>query len=376
MSSQEVVRIAIIGAGVVGLAIALELARTERGVFVFEKNRSFGLETSSRNSEVIHAGIYYPEGSLKGTLCTEGNRLLYDFAAEHGVVHRRTGKLIVAVDESELGQLEELYRKARRNDVPGLEMVSRAEVKRLEPNVEAAAAILSPSTGIIDGHGLMRALSGLARERGADFIFDAEVTGLEATAGGFRVTVSDREGTSAFESSLVINAAGLNSDRIAGLAGIDIDRAGYRLHYNKGEYFSVNSPDGAPVSRLVYPLPEHAGKGIHVSLTIDGKVRLGPNTRYVDEIDYTVDETEKTSFHQSVSRFLPGLRLADLTPDFAGIRPKLQGPDDGFRDFVIADETSRGLPGLIDLVGIESPGLTASPAIARRVAEMAHRLLG
>ena len=176
MSSQ--VRIAIIGAGVVGLAIAAELARTERGVFVFEKNGSFGLETSSRNSEVIHAGIYYPEGSLKATLCTQGNRLLYDFAAEHGVAHRRTGKLIVAVDEGEFGQLEELHRQAQRNGVPGLEMVSRAEVKRLEPNVEAAAAILSPSTGIIDGHGLMRTLNGLARERGADFIFDAEVGGL------------------------------------------------------------------------------------------------------------------------------------------------------------------------------------------------------
>ncbi len=374
MSSQ--VRIAIIGAGVVGLAIAAELARTERGVFVFEKNGSFGLETSSRNSEVIHAGIYYPEGSLKATLCTQGNRLLYDFAAEHGVAHRRTGKLIVAVDEGEFGQLDELHRQAQRNGVPGLEMVSRAEVKRLEPNVEAAAAILSPSTGIIDGHGLMQTLSGLARERGADFVFDAEVCGLEQTEGGFRVTVSDREGTSTFESALVINAAGLNSDRVAGLAGIDIDHAGYRLHYNKGEYFSVNSPDGAPVSRLVYPLPEQAGVGIHVCVTIDGKVRLGPSTRYVDEIDYRIDETEKESFHQSVRRFLPGLRLQDLTPDFAGIRPKLQGPDDDFRDFVIADEASRGLPGLINLIGIESPGLTSSPAIARRVAEMARRLLG
>ncbi len=374
MSSQ--VRIAIIGAGVVGLAIAAELARTERGVFVFEKNGSFGLETSSRNSEVIHAGIYYPEGSLKATLCTQGNRLLYDFAAEHGVAHRRTGKLIVAVDEGEFGQLEELHRQAQRNGVPGLEMVSRAEVKRLEPNVEAAAAILSPSTGIIDGHGLMRTLNGLARERGADFIFDAEVGGLEQTAGGFRVTVSDREGTSTFESALVINAAGLNSDRVAGLAGIDIDHAGYRLHHNKGEYFSVNCPDGAPVSRLVYPLPEQAGVGIHVCVTIDGKVRLGPSTRYVDEIDYRIDETEKESFHRSVRRFLPGLRLQDLTPDFAGIRPKLQGPDDDFRDFVITDEASRGLPSLINLIGIESPGLTSSPAIARRVAEMARRLLG
>ena len=374
MSSQ--VRVTIIGAGVIGLAIAAELARTESGVFVLEKNRSFGLETSSRNSEVIHAGIYYPKGSLKATLCTEGNRLLYSFAAEHGVAHRRTGKLIVAADEGEIGQLEELYRQAQQNDVPSLEIISRAEVKRLEPNVKAAAAILSPSTGIIDGHGLMRTLNGLARERGADFVFDAEVCGLSETAGGFRVTVNDREGASTFESALVINAAGLNSDRVAGLAGIDIDHAGYRLHYNKGEYFSVNSPDGAPVSRLVYPLPEHAGKGIHVSLTIDGNVRLGPSTHYVDEIDYAVDETEKAAFHESVSRFLPGLRLADMAPDFAGIRPKLQGPDDDFRDFVIADEATRGLPGLINLVGIESPGLTASPAIARQVAALARRALG
>jgi L-2-hydroxyglutarate oxidase LhgO len=370
------VRIAIIGAGVIGLAIAAELARTESGVFVFEKNRTFGLETSSHNSEVIHAGIYYPRDTLKATLCTEGNRLLYEFAAEYNVPHRRTGKLIVAIDESELGQLDELYAKATANGVPGLRMLSAADVRKLEPRVTAAAGILSPSTGIIDGYGLMRALNGLARQRGADFVYDAEVNEITKTANGFRLTVNDRQGLSTFESALVINAAGLHADRIAGLAGIDVDAAGYRLHYNKGEYFSVDSADGAPVSRLVYPLPEHAGKGIHVSLNIDGGVRLGPNTRWVDEIDYSVDETERTAFHESVRRFLPGLRLDDLAPDFAGIRPKLQGPDDDFRDFVITDEASRGLPGLISLVGIESPGLTASPAIARQVATMARRVLG
>jgi len=368
------VEVAIIGAGVVGLAIAAELSQQEEGVFVLERNRTFGLETSSRNSEVIHTGIYYPEGSLKARFCVEGNRLLYEFCQKYGVDHRRLGKIIVATDDDEVGELEELYQQGLRNGIDDLRLLSRKEVKELEPNVEATAGMLSPSTGILDTHSLMRFLYGLARERGADFVFDTEVTSIRKTGSKYKVRIRDRDGTSSFAANIVINSAGLNSDTIAQIAGIDLTRANYKLHYCKGEYFILNLPDGAPVSRLVYPLPEQAGKGIHVSLSLDGSVKFGPNARYVDELDYKVDETQKAAFYQSVRRFLPRLRLEDLEPDFAGIRPKLQGPGGAFRDFVIAHEEARGLPGLINLIGIESPGLTAAPAIARYVARMVREI--
>jgi L-2-hydroxyglutarate oxidase LhgO len=364
------VDVAIIGAGVVGLAIAAELAGQQKGVFVLEKNQTFGLETSSRNSEVIHAGIYYPEDSLKARYCSEGNPLLYDFCEKYGVDHCRLGKIIVATNNGEVEKLEEFLDLGRRNGVTDLRLISRNEVRLLEPNVEAVAALLSPSTGILDAYALMRALYGLARERGTDFVFETEVVGLKKVGTGYEVEIRDREGASSIRADIVINSAGLNSDRVAGLAGIDTARAGYRLHYCKGEYFSLYSPEGHPVNRLVYPLPEHAGKGIHVTPTMDGRTRLGPNTRYVSEIDYGVDETDKETFYQSVKKFLPGLRPEDLEPEMAGIRPKLQGPEDDFRDFVIAHEEDRGLPGLINLVGIESPGLTGTIAIGRYVAGM------
>ena len=370
------VDVAIIGAGVVGLAVAAQLAGQQKGVFVLEKNQTFGLETSSRNSEVIHAGIYYPEGSLKARFCVEGNPLLYDFCEKYGVDHRRLGKIIVATNDAEFEKLEEFLELGHRNGVTDLRLISRNEVRHTEPNVEAVAAILSPSTGILDAYSLMRALYGLARERGADFVFETEVVGLEKVGTGYDVEIRDREGTSSIRADIVINSAGLNSDRVAGLAGIDLPQAGYRLHYCKGEYFSLNSPDGPPVSRLVYPLPEHAGKGIHVTPTMDDRMRLGPNTRYVDEIDYGVDETDREAFYQSVRKFLPGLRLEDLEPEMAGIRPKLQGPEDDFRDFVIAHEEDRGLPGLINMVGIESPGLTGAIAIGRYVAGMVRGMKG
>jgi len=368
------VDVAIIGAGVVGLAIAAELSRQQKGVCVIEKNRTFGLETSSRNSEVIHAGIYYPEDSLKARFCIEGNRLLYELCQKYEIAHRRLGKIIVATDEDEISKLEELYRQGLSNGVNDLRLLSQKEVKGLEPNVEATAGMLSPSTGIIDSHSLMRTFYGLAKEQGTDFVFNTEVIGIEKTGDKYNVGIQDREGTSSFITDILINSAGLNSDTIARLAGIDIDRTGYRLHYCKGEYFSLNSPDGAPVSRLVYPLPELAGKGIHVTLNLDGQVRLGPSTRYINEPDYKVDDAQKEAFYQSVKKFLPQLRIEDLQSDFAGTRPKLQGSGEDFRDFVITEEAAKGLPGLINLIGIESPGLTASPAIARYVVEIIRRL--
>jgi len=367
--------VAIIGAGVIGLAMAGEIAQRRKGVFVFEKNHSFGLETSSRNSEVIHAGIYYPEDSLKAKLCVEGKNLLYKLCDRHGIAYKKLGKIIVAANRDEITQLEKLYEQGRKNGVEDLMLLSRTELKKLEPNVKAIAGLLSPSSGILDSHSMLKFLYSQAREKGTGFVFDTEVVGIEMLRTKYKVQIRDREGISAFISRVVINAGGLNSDRIAQLAGIDIAKAGYKLHYCKGEYFSLSSKYRNLVSRLIYPTPEQAGHGIHVTVGLDGRVRLGPNARYVEAIDYVVDETQKEAFYNSAKKFLPFVKLEDLEPEFAGIRPKLQGPGEAFRDFVITHEEKTGFPGLINLIGIESPGLTASLAIARYVGRIVNELL-
>jgi L-2-hydroxyglutarate oxidase LhgO len=359
--------VAIIGAGVIGLATAREIAQEEKQIFVLEKNRTFGLETSSRNSEVIHAGIYYPEGSLKAKLCVEGKNLLYKLCGKHNIAHKKCGKIIVAADENEISWLEELCEQGRRNGVDDLVFLSRAEVKELEPKVEARAGLLSPSSGIFDVHNLLKFLYSQAREKGAEFVFGTEVTGIEKAGAKYKVHIEDRDGISAFVANTVVNCAGLNSDKIAQFAGIDVAKAGYKLHYCKGEYFSLDSKYRNLVSRLIYPTPEQAGHGIHWRQALDGRVLLGPSAYYVEAIDYAVDETQKQYFYDSARRFLPLVELEDLAPESAGIRPKLQGPGEAFRDFVIVHEEKAGFPGLINLIGIESPGLTASLAIARYV---------
>ena len=360
----------IIGAGVVGLAIAAELSRKNKNIFVFEKNLTFGQETSSRNSEVIHAGMYYPENSLKAKFCVSGNHLLYEFCEKYKINHKRLGKLIVAADDAETKAVEGLYRQGLMNGINDLQMLTRDEIKLLEPNVEVIAGLLSPSTGVIDSHDLMKTFYGCAKENGVAFVFGAEVININRIAGGYEVGIQDSERTYSFTGSIVINTAGLFSDRIAQLAGIDIEKARYRLHYCKGAYFSLNPKIRRLVKRLVYPVPEQAGLGTHVTLSLDGNMRLGPNTKYVDNIEYTVDERDRVDFFIAARRYLPSIEIDDLAPDFAGIRPKLQAKGQGFRDFVIRDETDKGLPGLINLIGIESPGLTASPAIAQYVAEI------
>jgi len=366
--------IAIIGAGVVGLGIAAEAAQEGKGVFVFEKNRTFGIETSSRNSQIIHSGIYYPPNSLKAKLCAEGRILLYELCEKHSLAYRKLGKVIIAVKQDEVTVVERLYEQGKRNGVEDLKLLSRNELKKLEPNVEGIAGLFSPSTGILDSYALMRFLYGNAKEKGVKFIFNSEVIGIEKAGTKYRVKIREREGVSSFTAPILINSAGLNSDKVAELAGIDIAQAGYKLHYCKGEYFGVNSKKRSLIGRLIYPAPEPAGLGIHATLDLEGKMRLGPNVRYTEEIDYRVDETQKEVFYESVKGFLPFLELADLEPDFAGIRPKLQGPEEAFRDFVIAHEDKKGLPGLINLIGIESPGLTAYPAIARYVARIVREL--
>ena len=362
--------VTVIGAGVIGLATAREIAQERKEVFVFEKNRTFGLETSSRNSEVIHAGIYYPEDSLKAKLCVEGKNLLYKLCDKHSIAYKKSGKIIVAADENEIRWLNELYEQGRKNGVDDLALLSRTEVKRLEPNIEARAGLLSPSSGILDSHNLLKFLYNQARERGVSFVFGTEVIGVERTGARYKVQIKDRDGVSDVVARVILNCAGLNSDRIAQLAGIDVTIAGYRLHYCKGEYFSLNSKYRNLVSRLVYPVPEQAGHGIHWRQALDGRVLIGPSAHYVEAIDYAVDETYKKYFYYSVKRFFPFVELGDLAPESAGIRPKLQGPGENFRDFVIAHEEKTGFPGVINLIGIESPGLTATLAIARYVSRM------
>ena len=369
------VDIIIIGAGVVGLAIAAEVSQINKNVFVFEKNRTFGLETSSHNSEVIHAGMYYPENSFKAKFCVGGNALLYELCEKFNINYKKLGKLIVAADDVEAKEVERLYHQGLKNGVGGLQIIERDDIKKLEPNVNAVEALLSPSTGVIDSHNLLRCFSGRAKENGAEFVFNTEVIGIERKSGSYRVGIRDDEGISSVTARVVINAAGLSSDRIAQSAGIDLVKAGYILHYCKGQYFSLDPKIGRLVHRLVYPVPEQSGVGIHVTLSIDGSVWLGPDTKYVNKIEYTVNENDKTDFYRAVHRYLPSIEPDELSPDFAGVRPKLQGKGEGFRDYVIRDEADKGFPGLINLIGIESPGLTASPAIAKYVAGLTAEAL-
>ncbi|MFC1990595.1 NAD(P)/FAD-dependent oxidoreductase [Chloroflexota bacterium] len=369
--------IVIIGAGIVGLAIASEITSEKRQVFVLEKNDSFGLETSSRNSQVIHSGIYYPQGSLKAKTCVEGRAILYDLCKKYNLSHKQVGKLIVAVDDSEIEQLEALLDKGKKNGVDDLRLLTRDEVKQLETNISAVAALFSPSTGIIDAHALMNYFVAEIKNRGGSIIYRSKVTGIDRENGGYKVSVEDGSGESKLTARTVINSAGLNSDKVAEMAGINIAASGYKLHYCKGEYFKVSRDKSKLVKRLIYPVPEVAGTGlgIHTTPTFDGVMLLGPSSRYIDSLDYSVDEQIKGDFYNSVSRFLPFLECEDLEPEMAGIRPTLQGPGDGVKDFVIKDEKDRGLPGFINLVGIESPGLTASPAIAKYVSGIVDEAL-
>lgn len=371
--------ITIIGAGVVGLAIAAEVANGERGVFILEKNETFGQETSSRNSQVIHAGIYYPEGTLKAKTCVEGNAILYQLCNQYAIDYKRLGKLIVAVDDEETEQLEALWRRGKRNGIESLEMLSKQEVKQIEPNIRAVAALFSPSSGIIDAYALMRYFGGKAKDNGAKIVYKSKVVGIEKEgSNGYKVTVEDQSGNFSFITRVLINCAGLNSDKVAYLAGIDTSKAGYNLHYCKGEYFKLTKGKSKLVKRLVYPVPElkAAGLGIHVTPGLDGRILLGPNAYYVDSIDYSVDEQQKEAFCESVARFLPIIRYEDLEPEMAGIRPMLREPEGEFRDFVIRDEHDKSLPGFINLIGIESPGLTSCPAIAKYVGHMVDEALG
>lgn len=375
MSNQA--DVTIVGAGVVGLAVAARLAGPGRTVYVLERNEGFGLETSSRNSGVIHAGIYYPEGSLKARLCVQGNGMLHDLCQKNGIGHRKLGKLIVATCDEEVADIVQLLERGTRNGARELALLSAAEVRKMEPGVESCGAVWSPSTGILDAYGLVRYFAGKAQEGGAQIAYRTEPVEIGRRPGGYEVKVRDGSGLFSFFTRVLINCAGLGCQKVSELAGVDSGKAGYRIRYAKGEYFSVPPRRAASVGRLVYPVPPRkvTGAGIHVTLDLEGRMRLGPNTVYVDNIDYAVDEGHKRAFYESVKRWLPALEYDDLEPEMAGIRPTLQAPGGETMDFVIRDEIDRGLPGFINLIGIESPGLTASPAIAECVYGLATRAL-
>jgi L-2-hydroxyglutarate oxidase LhgO len=360
--------IAIIGAGVVGLAIAARLSEKRRNLVVLEKNEKYGMETSSRNSEVIHAGIYYEPASLKAKLCVEGRDELYSICRKHNVGHKQLTKLITATDEKELQELESVYELGTTNGVK-LEILDRQQTLKLEPHINTVGSILSPMTGIVSAHELMDHYYHVALNNGVTVQHHCEVVGIEKTNGEYVITLSEGGERSSVTSQVVINSAGLYSDRIAQMAGIDIDEAGYRMVYAKGSYFSVASAKAKLVSRLVYPMPNKETLGVHVVLDLGGRLRFGPDSDYQDgkDFDYGVDDSKRHDFGESVRRILPSITDEDLAPDMSGFRPKLQKKGEPEKDWVIVHEKERGLEGFINLIGMESPALTASAAIARHV---------
>ena len=368
---MEKVNIIIIGAGAVGLSIAAELSRSHKDIIVVERNPSFGQETSSRNSEVIHAGIYYPKDSLKSKTCLEGRALLYEFCARNNIPHKRLGKLIIAMDKNEVEPLEKLFSRGRNNGADDLILISKAEVKKMEPGINAQGAIYSPSTGIFDTHSFMKCLVSSFEKNGGQTAYNTEVAGIAKTDSGYEITVTDSQKDSfTLNSNVVINSAGLNSDKVAAFVGLK--KAEYKLKYCKGDYFRLSRSKEANIKHLIYPVPkeDRGGLGIHLTLDLTGSIRLGPDDEYVEKIDYKIDPSKAKLFYESVKTFLPFVELSRICPDTSGVRPKLQGKGEDFRDFIIRHEDASGFPGFINLIGIESPGLTASLSIAKMVANI------
>ncbi|MBL27845.1 MAG: FAD-dependent oxidoreductase [Rhodospirillaceae bacterium] len=358
----------VIGAGVVGLAVARKLAQAGREVIILEAADLIGSETSSRNSEVIHAGIYYPTGSLKAQLCVAGKHALYDYCTEREIPHRRCGKLIVATDESQIATLEALKAKAAENDVPDLEMISGAEAQAMEPAVRCVAALISPSTGIIDSHALMLNYQGDAENAGAVTVFNSRVVRGKIDDTGITLAVADEDaGEYEVEAEIVVNSAGLWAQAVAGsIEGMPAESVP-PTYYAKGNYFTLAG--GRPFGRLIYPVPEPGGLGVHVTIDLGGQVRFGPDVEWIDSIDYSLDASRGDKFYEAVRRYFPDLKDGALQPGYTGIRPKVTPKGTQAADFMIQGPATHQVPGLVNLFGIESPGLTASLAIADMVAE-------
>ncbi|MEX1036638.1 MAG: NAD(P)/FAD-dependent oxidoreductase [Sneathiella sp.] len=354
----------VVGAGVIGLAIARTLAVHGRDVLVLEQAAHFGDGTSSRNSEVIHAGIYYPKDSLKAIYCVEGKHQLYDYCRTHHIPHRNCGKLIVATSTEEISTLETLADKAAANNVDDISFLTRAEAVRMEPALHCSAALLSPSTGIIDSHQLMLAYVGEIEDGGGSIAFNTTFeTAVKATE-GFDVTA---DGIT-IKCRNLINSAGLSAQEVAGrIRGLPAETIPTR-YLTKGSYFTMTAP--SPFSRLIYPVPNTASLGIHVTLDLAGQIRFGPDQEWVGEIDYAVNPDRAADFYDAIRRYFPVLPDSSLIPAYSGIRPKTQSPNGSAADFRVMDERDHGLPGLINLFGMESPGLTASLKIGSVVAEI------
>jgi len=353
----------VVGGGVVGLAVARALAQSGREVVILEAENAIGTHTSSRNSEVIHAGIYYPKGSLKARACVAGKELLYEYCVAHGVPHRRSGKLIVATSQEQVGELENIQKKAHANGVTDVVWMTREQVVALEPEISCVAGLYSPSTGIIDSHALMLAYLGDAEERGAMLALRTHLLGAQVTKPGF-VVHSDQMDVAC---NILVNSAGLRAPSVARtIEGYDATKAP-REFYAKGNYYSLTRR--SPFSRLVYPVPEPGGLGVHVTLDMAGQARFGPDVEWIDRIDYHVDPKRSERFYAAIRKYWPALPDGALSPGYAGIRPKTAGPKEPAPDFEVQGPSVHGVPGLVHLFGIESPGLTASLALAGIVLE-------
>ncbi|MGE4406166.1 NAD(P)/FAD-dependent oxidoreductase [Pseudomonas sp.] len=361
---MERVDCVVVGAGVVGLAVARALALGGREVLLLEAEAAIGTATSARNSEVIHAGIYYPQGSLKGRLCVAGRQALYAFCDSHGVPYRRCGKLIVASDDAQLAALVQLQQHARANGVDDLQRLTGAELLALEPQLRAVAGLRSPSTGIVDSHALMLALLGDAEGQGALLALNAPVEDIALTDAGLRVQVGGAEPLQLLARTLV-NCAGHGAPPLAARTA-GLPAAGRpRQFFAKGSYFSLAGR--TPFTHLVYPLPEPGGLGVHLTLDLAGQARFGPDVEWVDGLDYRVEPQRAEGFYAAIRRYWPGLPDGALQPAYSGIRPKISGPGEPAADFRIDGPAQHGVPGLVNLFGIESPGLTACLAIADEV---------
>jgi L-2-hydroxyglutarate oxidase LhgO len=357
-------QILVIGAGVVGLAVARAAARAGHDVIVAEREGGIGSGISSRNSEVIHAGMYYPTGSLRAIHCARGRRMLYAYCAEHGVPHRKCGKLIVATNAAEEAQVAAIERQGLANGVEGLAMLDAAVARRLEPALACTAALLSSETGIIDGHAFMLALQGDLEDRGGMIAFRTRIEKLHPNARGWTAQFGGQE-AGLLEIDAVVNAAGLSAQALARATdGYPAERIP-RLVFAKGNYFTYS---GRPVfSRLIYPTPVDGGLGIHVTLDLSGRMRFGPDVEWIDRELYDVDPRRAELFYARIRSYWPGLPYASLLPDYSGIRPKLTGPGEKAADFVIDGPAGHGLTGLVHLFGIESPGLTSALSLAEEV---------
>jgi L-2-hydroxyglutarate oxidase LhgO len=360
----ESVDCVVIGAGVVGLAVARALALAGREVLVLEKERWVGSETSSRNSEVIHAGIYYPKGSLKAQLCLAGKHKLYAYCAERGIAHRRLGKLIVACSEAEIAILDGVRQRAEANGVDDLRWLGSNELRALEPELAAIGAYVSPSTGIIDSHGLMLAYEADLEAAGGMVVLRAPVLSGRVEAPGFTLEIGGAE-PMRLACRLLVNSAGIHAPslarRIAGIPPASIPRD----YFCRGVYFTLAGR--SPFRHLIYPVPEAAGLGVHLTLDLAGQARFGPDVEWIDGIDYTVDPRRGERFYAAIRTYWPALRDGALQPGYAGIRPKISGAKEPAADFLLQGSAEHGIAGLVNLYGIESPGLTASLAIAERV---------